>query len=82
MAKWYNYFGLFSSQDYYEFLSIYELNPWITTKIGLKHLIKEHFESYKVDMMIELMIKKAIYLGDIIKTDEGYMYNGPRFVSV
>jgi len=52
MAKWYNYFGLFSSQDYYEFLSIYELNPWITTKIGLKHLIKEHFESYKVDMMI------------------------------
>lgn len=79
MAKWYNYLGIFTAYDYEMFLSTYEINQLRTTKEELKELIYEMYETGKVKLMAELMIRKAIFDNKIVKKDNGYSYNGPNY---
>lgn len=82
MPRWYNYLGAFSKDDYETFLSICEINPSsLVNEEGMKHLICEQFESNRINLMARLMIRKAIFRGDLTKKDDGYEYSGENFCS-
>lgn len=79
MAKWYNYLGFFSNEDYEMFLATYEINQLLTTKKELKELIYEIYETEKIELMAELMLRKAIFHDHIAKKDDTYSYTGPNY---
>lgn len=79
MAKWYNYIGMFSSSDYYDFLAVYETNSNLKTKEQLLEAVNDHFDGERLFLMTTIMLLVARCRGDVLKEDGEYIYTGPSY---
>ena len=76
--KWYNYIGIFTSDEYGTFLATYQLNPSCETKKDLIDLVYEMYEE-EVWLVARGMILLALHRKDIVITNGVYVYNGGNY---